>query len=144
MSDKEIWFLSFLKKLSVFIAWTIPFVIYLFFRSENATIHICLVFLFYLISIQHYYFLKKDYIYWQKQSEYDSTNGNFHKNFVSRYSPEGYIIVSILALFIFSNFASVFEFILIWFLIGTYDIYERRYITLDVKLDLLLEKRDKE
>ncbi len=95
-------------------------------------LYICWTFIQYQIG--------NSYKTWKNITQNSTINGEFNKRFCKEYNPTNYIIILFLAVFIPVNFVPIWLYILIFCSINIFDIYYRRYLTLEIKQDLILEK----
>lgn len=121
--------------------WLVPLFLCIFFYigEDNNNVPLFIVFGAYifwtLISIQS----KKDIKYWSSLASYDDLYGKFYKRFVTFYNPTNFRISLFLAIFLPVNFLTTIQYISLFSLICISDLLYRRYLTLNLKLDLLLE-----
>lgn len=133
---------------SQFILWLIPLCFApLYYDDYNAKFSFGCVFGLYVYWTFIQYNSRRSYKQWQKLAQLkppyvlcSSFEVEFQKRFCKYYNPTNYIVVSFLAVFVPVNFVPLWLYLLIFFSIGVYDTYERRYLTLSLKQDLILEK----
>jgi hypothetical protein len=78
---------------------------------------------------------KEDYKYWENKA----CDNNFYERFIKRYRMQPFLPI-IIIVFIFARYCSVGTFIILYIIIVSYDLWDRRYITTDIKNDMILEK----
>lgn len=132
--------LKVLKVLLYCFLWFVLFVvIYIFlFDKYDSKISEAMFLGVYIAILIFYYLNKKNYENWKNFAEYDK----FHKLFCKRYKPSiigNLIIFCVCVKFCNSIQLFVFSFLLPLIL----DTWDRRYITQDIKLDMILEKLNK-
>lgn len=81
----------------------------------------------------------RPYKNWVQMAEYDE----FYKKFTEQYNPESFIVYGILGLMIISKFFNAWGFIVYLIVSEAYDLWDRRYITTNIKQDLILGKLEK-
>lgn len=131
-----------------FILWLIPLCfVPLYYNDYNAKFSFGWVFGLYVYWTFVQYQARKNYKQWQELSQlkppyvlWSSFEVEFQKRFCKSYNPINYIVFSVLAIFLPINFVPLWLYLLIFFCITVYDTYERRYLTLSIKQDLILEK----
>lgn len=124
-----------LKIILKIIGWLGLFVLLLIIRAYNdKEPDFSTVTAFYIVFIIHYYKLKSDYSYWQSLAASDE----FYERFCKRYYPNvfGYIFAFTIGLRFF-NIIGIAVCLILTYL---YDLWERRFITADIKQDIILEK----
>lgn len=105
----------------------------------NETVSQGLVTGLFILIIYISWMSNKDYKYWLEQAEYNE----FQKRFTNQYKPIGKIF-PIIWLFFFAHYCSNSELVLLYIIWVSYDLWERRYLTSNIKQDLILEKLKKE
>ena len=124
-----------LKIILKIIGWLGLFVLLLIIRAYNEKEpDFYMVTALYTIIIIEYYRLKSDYSYWQLLAESDE----FHERFCKRYSPN--ILGNIFVFAIGLRFFNIIGVVVCVILPYLYDLWERRFITADIKQDIILEK----
>ena len=79
--------------------------------------------------------LKQDYKYWESIAPDDM----FYKCFTNRYKMQPLFPV-IVIMFLLARYCSIGSFIILYIVITSYDLWDRRYITNDIKHDLILNE----
>jgi hypothetical protein len=87
-----------------------------------------------MLFIQHKS-TKQDCKYWQSMASDD----NLYARFIKRYKVLP-LLPLIIIVFIFARYCSIGAFIILYIIIVSYDLWDRRYITIDIKNDMILEK----
>ena len=124
-----------------FLFWLLPIVISLFYYNEQyAHVPYWLVFLAYLYWSGLKLQCDANYKHWEDLSYFNDYKGAFYKKFINDYKSKDFIIVLFFAVFVPINFFTIPEYIFLFVLICISDIYWRRYLTLEIKLDMLNEK----
>lgn len=82
--------------------------------------------------------LKQDYKYWESIAPDDE----FYRSFIKRYKVVPLLPI-IVAFFIFAHYCSIGTFIILYVVATAYDLWDRRYITNDIKHDMILRKLNK-
>lgn len=122
--------LSFILKV---ILWLILFGAILFFTNyTEEKIPFYIVFCAYIFLVTNYYSLKNNYKIWQE------SESEFYKRFCEKWHPTilGYLFVFAFGIMYFD----LFQFILFMFIAYCMELWDRRFITNEIKQDLILEK----
>jgi len=136
-----IWFLKFLL-------WLVPlFLSPFYYDSYNAQFSFNWVLGLYIWWTFIQYQVRKNYKYWQEIGQikehfilHTKDEVEFQKRFCNQYNPLNYIIILFLTVFIPVNHVPLWLYISIFIIINIYDTYDRRYLTNEIKQDLILEK----
>ena len=132
---------KFFKVIFTFLKYIILFVILCLLSSydfyDNSRLNGWLVVWFYLWVIMIHKDNKINYKSWQDKGKYSE----FDKRFCELWQPS--IIGFLFCFWIGLKFCNNFEFILIMFIPYCYDLWTRRYLTTDIKQDLILKELQK-
>ena len=82
--------------------------------------------------------LKQDYKYWESIAPDDE----FYKRFTNRYKIQPLFPI-IVIMFLLARFCSIGTFVILYIVITSYDLWDRRFITNDIKHDMILRKLNK-
>ena len=121
------------------ILWLIPLFISALYYN-NPDLHYGFVFGAYTSWTLTTHQTNTNYKYWSELSVGEDYNAVFYKEFIKSYRPLDFILTLFLAVFVPINFLKPLEYWFLIFLIIIIDIYYRRYLTLDIKLDMLNKK----
>lgn len=137
-------FKNVLKIIFKVILWIIPLLICaLFYDNYNNNVPFYIVFGAYIFWTNIYIQSKKDNEYWKLLALGEDTTGEFYKRFLAVYNPINFRILLFMVIFIPFKILTTIQYISLFFLICISEILYRRYLTLDLKLDLLLETKPK-
>ena len=139
--QKKIW--KFLKPKIIIllkvIGWLLLFVVISLFAPYENKIDVWLVFAVYIFTIINHYNLSKNYKDWEEQAEYNE----FYKRFCNVWKPWNIQAANLIMFFICLKLFDTVGFVICVLIPYLYDIWGRRFITTDIKQNLILEKLNK-
>lgn len=144
--EKNLSIVEFFKNASKIICkvilWVIPLYIcsLFYYDNYNTNVPFYIVFGAYIFWTNIYIQSKKDIEYWKLLALGENTNGEFYTRFLAAYNPINFRILLFIAIFLPFKFLTTIQYISLFFLICISDLWYRRYLTIDLKLDLLHEK----
>ena len=116
--------------------WSVPLVISLYYYNEyESKFNYIWVLLLYIIWTYIRFEGRKTYKYWQNRSKQNA----FYNEFCNQYNPIAFHTFLFLAVFVPINIVPLWIYFLIFIICIIYDLYERRYLTLEIQQNQILK-----
>lgn len=91
----------------------------------------------FIATLYYYKSIEGKYKLWESM-----TDSDFYFNFIRSYKPP-LLLPQLIILFILAKYCSVGTFIILFIAMYSYDLWDRRYITHDIKHDMILQELKK-